>query len=558
MTKTELENTLKSLIEIPDETEYIEFKEAKDDFEFEKLGKYFSAISNEANLKNKSNGWIIFGVTDKLPRQICGTNYRKRGKLQELKEEISRHTTNKITFDEIYELEIEGKRVIMFKVLPSPKNMPIAWKGHYFGRDNEALGALNIGEIEGIRNQEKKVDWSAQIIENATLSDLDERAILKARENFAVKNPKLVNEMKEWDDLTFLNKAKITINGKITNTAIILLGKNESDHYISPAIAKLSWILKDEANTSLDYEHFGTPFLLNIDEVFKKIRNLKYRYMPNATLFPVEINQYDSYVIREALNNSIAHQDYTLCSRISIVEKKDELIISNSGNFIPGTIENVLESDSPPEFYRNSFLTNAMVNLNMIDTIGSGIRKMMIEQRKRFFPLPDFTVNEFNKVEVKIIGKILDENYTNLLMENSDLDIKKVFLLDKIQKKELISKEEIKTLKDENLIEGRYPNIFVSGKVADITGDKTTYIKNRAFDNEHYKKLIISFIEKYKTASRQDINELLYDKLSDVLSKEQKQTKIRNLIQTLKNEGFIENIGNNKSPKWSLQKSNKK
>ncbi len=555
MSKKELEKILDELINLPNETEYIEFKEAKNEFSFEKLGEYFSALSNEANLKKQKYAWLIFGITDKVPRKVSGTNYREGIKLQKLKEEIAQHTTNKITFDEIFELEKDNKRVVMFRILPSPKNIPIAFKGHYYGRDNEALGALNISEIEQIRKEGIEIDWSKQICIGATIADLEPEAIKKAKENYIVKNPRQIKEIENWDDITFLNKAKITINGEITKTAILLLGKSESDHYLSPAVAKVSWIVQDEDNIPLDYEHFGPPFLLNIEEIFKKIRNLKYRYIPNETLFPVEIYKYEPYVIREALNNSIAHQDYNMHGKINLIEKKDEIIISNLGSFIPGSIENILNNDSPSEYYRNPFLASAMVNLNMIDTIGSGIKKMMIEQRNRYFPLPDFKISDNKKVEVKIIGKILDENYTNLLKENNKLTIKEVYLLDKVQKKDEISKEELKILKDLKLIEGRYPNIFISSKLSKTIEDKTQHIKNRAFDNDYYKNLIVSYLKEYDSATRKEINELLENKLSDVLSEEQKETRIKNILYDMsKKDNLIINIGSNRYPKWELIK----
>ena len=188
MSKKELEKILDELINLPNETEYIEFKEAKNEFSFEKLGEYFSALSNEANLKKQKYAWLIFGITDKVPRKVSGTNYREGIKLQKLKEEIAQHTTNKITFDEIFELEKDNKRVVMFRILPSPKNIPIAFKGHYYGRDNEALGALNISEIEQIRKEGIEIDWSKQICIGATIADLEPEAIKKAKENENLKN----------------------------------------------------------------------------------------------------------------------------------------------------------------------------------------------------------------------------------------------------------------------------------------------------------------------------------------------------------------------------------
>ena len=178
----------------------------------------------------------------------------------------------------------------------------------------------------------------------------------------------------------------------------------------------MTWILKDEDNIEKDYEHFGPPFILNIDKLFNKVRNLKYRYLPDGTLFPIEITQYDPWVIREALHNCIAHQDYELRGRINVVESPDDLIFSNMGSFIPGSIEEVIKMDAPLEQCRNHHLARAMVNLNMIDTIGSGIKKMFLTQRQRFFPLPDYDLSRPDRVVVTIQGKILDENYTRLLI----------------------------------------------------------------------------------------------------------------------------------------------
>lgn len=552
MNQTALEQLLSEYRQLPSETEWIEFKEAKNDFHFDDMGRYFSAISNEANLKGQQYGWLIFGIHDKK-RHIVGTRYREdRAKLESLKHEIARQTTNNITFIEIHELGLPEGRVLMFQIPAAPQGVPIAWKGHYFGRDGESLSALNIQEIETIRQQLRNKDWSAQIIEGATIDDLDKEAISKARVEYKKKNQKFADDVDEWDVLTFLNKAKITIQGKITRTAIILLGKPESEHFLSPSIAKMSWILKDEHNIEKDYEHFGPPFLLNTDRLFAKIRNLKYRYMPDQSLFPIEVNQYDTYVIREALHNCIAHQDYNLQGKINIVENPDELIFTNVGSFIPQTVETVIKQDAPQEYYRNRWLAEAMVNLNMIDTIGSGIKKMFFLQRKRYFPLPDYEINE-KSIKVKIIGKILDENYTKLLINNTDLDLDTVMLLDKVQKKKEISREQATLLRKQNLIEGRYPNVYVSANIAALTGDKSTYIRNRAFDNEHYKKLVIAFIERYKSASRKDIDELLMDKLSDALDEKQKKKKITNLLYEMhKKDSAIRNDGSNKKPKWVL------
>src|SRR5690606_29716539 len=128
------------------------------------------------------------------------------------------------------------------------KGMPVAWKNMFYARDGESLTGLNINKIERIRIQQTAIDWSIGIVPKATLNDLSPDAIQKAREQYAEKNPKLKDEISTWDDLTFLNKAKLTISGQITRTAILLLGKPEADSFLNPASSKITWILRDRDN----------------------------------------------------------------------------------------------------------------------------------------------------------------------------------------------------------------------------------------------------------------------------------------------------------------------
>jgi len=553
--KAELELSLffQDLISQGVENEIVEFKEAKNQFHFDDIGKYFSALCNEANLNAKSNAWLIFGVEDKN-KNIVGTSFRcKKEDLNSLKLEIANHTTGRLTFIEIYEMVIESKRILMFKIPAAPKGIPIAWKGHYYGRDGASLNALNIEEVERIREQTKKEDWSSIIIPNANIEDLSPEAILKARELYKRKFSHLVNEIDLWDDLTFLNKAKVCIKGKVTNSAILLLGKPESEHLLSPAIAKISWILRDKDNFEKDYQHFSCPFLLNSEAVFKKIRNLKYRYITENTLFPEEVDQYDPYVIREALNNCIAHQDYKLGGKINVVEHEDgKLIFINVGKFIPRSIEDVIISDAPESTYRNPFLVEAMINLNMIDAIGSGIKRMFNFQRNKFFPLPDYDF-ENDIVKLTVFGKIIDLNYARKVASMPDLSLIEIISLDKVAKKKILSAEEIKKLKNKKLIEGRKPSFHISATVAKVTEEKADYIKQKGIDDQYCQKIILNYLTSFGEAQREDFEKILIEKLPDVLDLEQKRHKIKNILQKMKRKRMIK-LGENRQ--WILDEIN--
>lgn len=370
---------------------------------------------------------------------------------------------------------------------------------------------------------------------------------------YAEKNQKLRDEIIQWDDKTFLNKAKLTIDGKITNAAILLLGKPESEHFISPAVATITWILKDKDGIEKDYEHFSCPLILSIEEVYKKVRNIKYRYIQDNSLFPEEVQQYDPYTIREALNNCIAHQDYTMGGKIVLVENEDGyLVFTNSGDFIPGTIEKVIDSDAPEAIYRNPFLANAMVNLNMIDTIGSGIKRLFMIQQGKFFPLPEYDLSN-HAVKLTITGKVLDLNYARKLAADKTLSLSDIMLLDKVQKQKPLTDSEFKYLKAKKLIEGRKNNYIISSTVAKVTHQESDYMRLRGITDDYCKKMILDFIKEFKSARRANLEEFLLPKLPDNLNEQQKKDKIKNLLQTLKKEKKI--ILQEKNREWILSSS---
>lgn len=551
MQENELTIILSQLRSLKAETEVVEFKEAKNTYDFGKLGKYFSALSNEANLKGKPYSWLVFGVENKR-HNIVGSQFRPlRKDLDSLKSEIANKTTNRITFIEIYELTLAEGRVVLLQIPAAPKGFPIAFEGHYYGRDNEELVPLNLEELERIRAQAVTEDWSAAIVADATIDDLDAGAIRVARDNYKSKFPAKAIEVDEWDDIIFLNKAKITIKGKITRAAIVLLGKEESEHFINPAEAKIRWILKDGKGNDKDYMIFGCPFLLAVDKVYAKIRNLKYRYLKEGTLFPDEVEQYEPYAIREALNNCIAHQDYALHGRINVIESDDQLVFTNLGSFIPGSVERVVREDAPEEHYRNRFLAAAMFNLKMVDTAGGGIRKIFNYQRSRYFPMPDYDLSG-KKVKVTITGKVLDMDFARVLARNPELTLDEIIMLDKVQKKSRLTSEEGRHLKNRKLIEGRKPNYYISLGIAKTTGQKAAYSKNRAFDKLYYLDLIEKAIKEHGFVERNDVDELLWKKLPEWMDDKQKKVKINNLLAELRRTGKTKNDGSDAKPKWVL------
>lgn len=526
------------------ENEVVEFKKAEYNFDIDELGRYFSALSNEANLRERECAWIVFGIWDKEHR-IIGTNF-KNGEvaLNKLKQDMSQHTTDNLIFREIVHMEIEGKRVLLFKVPASPRNIVMCWKGIAYGRDGESLKPLNQAKRDAIRQQPPMPDWTAQLVPNATIDDLDELAIATARVMFKKVHASNIpgSEVDAWSVEDFLAHSMMMRDGQLTRAAILLLGKPLSIQKIYPAVAQITWTWQDEEDIVLDYEHFTIPFILTVDKVLSKIRNKTMRELPGGTLFPDTMKQYDEYTIREALHNAIAHQDYTLQQRIVFVEGPDTLYYGNGGSFIPGTIENALEHKGPQFHYRNECLCRGMVNFNMIDTVGRGIKKIYTEQRNRFFPMPDYDIdNEKRTVGVTIYGKVIDDKYTNLLKRETSLTLKECLWLDAVQKRRLITKEAVKHLRDKGLIEGRSPNYIISLSVAKMTKQLGHYTKETGLKLKILQKMILQLAKNagndgFKLA---DVYEAVSQSLPASRGSDSKKRLLRHQLHLMAEEGVI-------------------
>ena len=546
------------------EYEIVEFKEAKSSYDTDKIGRYFSAISNEANLHQQQYGWLVFGVGEEQGtkrKKVVGTAYKKgdNSLLERFKYEISRDTTNGMTFYDIIEIfpVVNGKehRVLMFKIPAAATGIPTDWKTNYYERAGESLVPLKQYKIDAIRSQERR-DWSKQVLEQAGVEHLDKDAIALAREKYKEKmnQQHISEEVDAMSDEQFLTKLKLMINGKITHAGMLLLGNSDYD-YMFQSAPSIMWRLYGADNMDRDYAIFKIPFINVVDKVFAKVRNLTYRYMPNQmTLFPMETEQYDSWLMRELLNNCIAHTNYQLGGRIYVNEFEDKLKFTNPGDFIPQKIENVLEASYSPPFYRNQLLAESMAAFHMIDTATLGIRRAYNIQKAKYFPMPDYNVSSGTQVEVTIYGKILNDSYMHILYDHQDLDLQTVFLLDRIQKGLPVEKEDVDRLRAQKLVEGRLSSLYLSASAAKSIDESTAYIKNKGFDDKYYKDLIIEYLKQYRKAKKKDIRELLWDKLPDALSDKQKEYKIGNLLAVLKRNNIIDTDSTNQQRSYWVLK----
>ena len=534
------------------EGECVEFKEGGEGLSTSDIGKYFSALSNEANLRARSSAWLVFGVKNST-RRIVGTTYRPdTERLHGLKQQIANGCEPSTTFREIHELLTDDGRVILFEIPPAPRGIPIGWQTHHYARNGECLAGLSLVKLDEIRSQSVSEDWSAIICREATLDDLLPEAVARAREIYAGKYSERIpaETIRSWSDATFLEKAKLILGGGLTRACLLLLGRPESTGHLLPSVAEISWKLE---GPELAYEHFHPPFLLATTALYQRMRNLRLTLLPPGQMIPLELSKYDQRIVLEALHNCVAHQDYTKHERILVIERPTELIFQNVGSFFDGTPDDYIRTDRIPTHYRNRFLAEAMVHLRMIDTMGFGIREVMWKgQARRYFPLPDFDLTVPGHVILRIQGRFIDENYRRALLVHADMAWPEVLALDTIQKGSLPDDESLLSLRKQGLVEGRKPNFHVTAEIAAATDSEAEYIRHRAFDDRYFCDLIVDYLKTFGSGKRPKFNRLLESKVSDLLTPAQKRGKIDRLLKRLQADGKIRLNGYGKGGMWTL------
>ena len=533
-----------------EECEWKEFKNLKNEFcgkEKNDIISYVSALSN------MEGGHLVIGVVDKT-LEIVGTdtyNFDVQKAKLRLTEQCANLPSEGLSVEEFI-TEDTHKTVWVIHVPKHMKRLPVYAHSKAWQRLNDSLVELTDSRRNAILDErESMYDWTAQIIEDATIEDLDYDAIRLAREGYKQRYPQFANECDTWSDRVFLDKSCLTIDGKITRTTLLLVGKEDKAHKLNH-IAQIVWKCFQDGQTFGDI--YTIPFIRTTSELLNRIRNYRFKIYPKNSLIPAEVWKYDTESILEGLHNSIAHQNYESGSRIIVTEDKDKLTFENSGYFYEGSYDQYITGEKTPRNYRNPALVKAMVNIKMIDTQGYGIHKMFLSQKKRYLPMPDYDKSTATEVVLTLPGTVIDENYSLMLLENRNLSLMDAVLLDSVQKGKSISSEAVAILRKRKLIEGRLPHIFISKDIAQVTDQRIEYSKHKGLDDKKCEALLIDSLKDHGSLTKSEIRNLFWNVISDQLNDRQKETKVYNILRKMKKQNIISNTTRGNISVWSLVK----
>lgn len=521
------------------EGEHLEFKEASENYPFEKLVKYCAALANEGG------GKMILGVTDKRPRVIAGTNAFAEpertvaGLVERLRLKI-----------ECEAIQDQGRRVLVLHIPSRPLGLAIEADGAFWMRAGEALRPMTQDELRRIV-LEACPDFSAEVCAAAGIGDLDAAAVERFRELWMEKSGNASLARAKVDQV--LEDAELLCGGGITYAALILFGTRRAlGRHLGQAEIVFEY---RSSEVSIPYQQrleFRQGFFAALDELWGAInlRNEVQQYQDG--LFVKQIPTFNERVVREAILNAVTHRDYRLAGSVFIRQFPRKLEVVSPGGLPAGiTLDNILNRQLP----RNRRVAEACAKCHLVERSGQGIDLMfrsLIEEGK---PQPDFTGTDEHQVSVTLRGEVRNPQFLKFL-ERVGLEKQTLFgtadliVLDYIQRQEQIPeslKHGLEHLLEQGIVErigrGRGVRFLLSRRFHSFLGRRGRYTRERGLDRATQKELLVRHIREAEPygARLADLQEVLRD-----LSRKQVQT----LLRELRDEGRVTVVGVTRSGRW--------
>ena len=372
------------------ENEHLEFKEAKNNFHFEKLVKYCAALANEGG------GSIVLGVTDTRPRRVVGSQVfadlerTKAGLIERLRLRI-----------DASEIKHPDGRVLVFTAPSRPIGMPIAFEGAYWMRAGEDLAPMTPDMLKRIFD-EAGPDFSAEICPNATLADLDPAAIEDLRQRWRQKSQNAAILRMNAERL--LQDAELITAKGITYAALILLGTHQAlGQHLGQAEVIFEYRSTAAAGPANQREEFRQGFLAFYDRLWElvNLRNDMQYYQDGLVM--VNVPTFHERAVREAILNAICHRDYRQPGSVFVRQYARRIEIVSPGGFPPGiTADNILDKQSP----RNRRIAESLLRCGVVERSGQGADRMFEEMIAHGKDLPDYSRSDRFDVFLTLPGEL--------------------------------------------------------------------------------------------------------------------------------------------------------
>lgn len=538
--------TIAELVKLKESEDKIEFKEAKTHFPYnggthkEQKDRRKCFLGYVVALANEEGGYLVLGMNDNYPHKVVGSNFSE-GKIGALEDDVYNKLGIRVHITELF--DENGLRVVVTKIPSRPIGKTLKFEGVPLMRIGDSLRNMSDDEVYRILS-EQEPDFSQKICQGVTIDDLDDRAIEIMKSSYARKqnNSQFLTLTKEQ----VLNDLDLIDGDKVTNAAVILVGKEKTIKTKLPQASINLEYRKNEGQITFDKRYFFTnAYFLEIEKLWNTIdlRNGSIPIQEGPFIF--NIPYFNKEVIREAINNAVAHRNYRLTSEIVIKQYDSLLDIISPGGFPIGvTLKNLISTSSTP---RNRLLTEVLQKTGIVERSGQGIDKIYYQTLKEGKQSPDYTKSDSYQVELHLSAIIEDKAFALFiesiqaeLDDNKKLSVQEVICLNQIKKdSKNYDKKIISKLLHRNLIEkrGKTRAIYyvLSKAYYEFSGEKGVYSKKIELNKEQAFLIILEHFNQFEKAKMQDFIDLFNGRLN--------RKQVRNIVAKLVETGKLKQDG---------------
>jgi len=553
--------TIQELKHLRESEDRVEFKEAKKNYPFnggshtaqEDRRKCF--LGYVVALANEGGGLLVLGMTDKAPHQVVGSDFGE-GKLGALEDEVYTRLAIRVRLEELFD---EGFRVLVTQIPSRPVGKVLKYEGIPLMRTGDSLRNMSDEELFAILS-EQEPDFSERICKGLALGDLDDNAIRKMMEAYSKKqdNPQFLT-LPHSQVLSDLGLIK---SNQVTYAALILVGKEESiKKYLPQATIQLEY---RNSLTQINFDSrmiFSESYFVAIDKIWETInqRNGKIPVQEGPYIFDIPF--FNKEVIREAINNTVAHRDYRKTSEVVIKQYPNHMVITNPGGFPLGvTLENLLTVNSTP---RNRLLADVLAKTGVVERSGQGVDKIYYQTVSEGKPEPDYSHSDNFQVELRLSAMVEEKAFSLFIRhiqenrkDDEKLGVQDVLVLNRIRKETLKNKMDdgtIKKLIKEGLVERvgktNSQKLILCKEYYVFTDKKGEYSSEKQIDNDQMVRMIIRHLQEFSKAKMGDFESLLHTFMT--------RNQISYLVGQLVEKGILDKEGQFKGTSYFLGKKMK-
>jgi ATP-dependent DNA helicase RecG len=468
---------LTTLMEAP-EDEHLEFKEAKERYDFEKLVRYCAALANE------HGGRMVLGVTDRRPRKVVGT--RAFEDLDRTKAGLVERLHLRI---EVAALSCQGKRVLVFTAPSRPLGMPIQYKGAYWMRSGEALIPMTQDQLKTIF-EEADPDFSATICPAATPDDLEPEAIERFRAMWQENSRQKESTATAPAGMSvpqLLRNAELMVEEGLTYAALILLGTRKAiRRHLARAEVIFEYRSKEKSIHYQQRKEYQEGFFLFRDELWEVIdlrNDLASHTDALDGMIRRQVPTFNENAVREIILNAISHRDYRHAESSIIHQAPTKLEVITPGGLPEGiTADNILWTQNR----RNRLIAETFQRCGLAERAGQGVDLILetcVREGKR---PPDYSRSDSHWVVTTLDGTMHDPEFVRFMErlhgESIDLGIEDFLVLDAVHRKQGIPdglRSRLDILLEEEVLTVIADSIRLSNRFYDPKG------RNGVYSNPH-------------------------------------------------------------------------